>query len=434
MSIHCARAKSPAARKYRDERRPRQGLLRAKEFLMKDLYTFDHTIEEALSTYSSTRKAYSAFFDELKLPYLVAEADSGNMGGKLSHEYHFVSEKGEDQVISCNSCNYVANEELAEKGAGIQGQSSIEPLEWTGISKDKSTLVRVYVPQLPRAWPTEQAINNLNIHVLKSVFPEIDTTIEKNAAEIWESEGAKDPQKRLHIVQILDHRVPPSAISSSSLTPPGSSSPEASATIKTITSHPSTSAPLDLTPIVQGDHCSRCATGTLNVQRAIEVGHTFYLGTRYSEPLDADVSSVDSAPVPMQMGCHGIGVSRMIAAIAAILRDERGLNWPRAVAPFEAIVIPGPAATDEDTVRVYDALRSAKDDGNVDALIDDREKPMGWKLKDADLIGYPVVVVLGRAWKKEGKVEVQCRRLGNLKEEMEPERLKEFVGSLLDRL
>lgn len=134
-------------RKYRDERRPRGGLLRAKEFLMKDLYTFDFSSENALETYKSVRTAYTNLFDEFKIPYLVAEADSGNMGGKLSHEYHFASDKGEDNVWSCNSCSYVANEELVEKSIGdAPPPSNEQPLVFTGISSDRTTSIKISIP------------------------------------------------------------------------------------------------------------------------------------------------------------------------------------------------------------------------------------------------------------------------------------------------
>ncbi|KAJ4307454.1 hypothetical protein N0V94_009721, partial [Neodidymelliopsis sp. IMI 364377] len=135
-------------RKYRDERRPRQGLLRAKEFMMKDLYTFDATVEAGLETYKAVRQAYKNLFDELKLPYLVADADSGNMGGKLSHEYHFVSPKGEDNVWSCSSCDYVANEELVEKRTpDISTSPASPPLTFTGISVDRKTRISIQLPR-----------------------------------------------------------------------------------------------------------------------------------------------------------------------------------------------------------------------------------------------------------------------------------------------
>ncbi|KAF3000112.1 hypothetical protein E8E13_003929 [Curvularia kusanoi] len=399
-------------RKYRDERRPRQGLLRAKEFMMKDLYTFDSTVEAGLETYKSVRLAYKNLFDELKLPYLVADADSGNMGGKLSHEYHFVSPKGEDNVWSCSSCSYVANEELVEKKAPDAASTDAKPLTFTGISVDRKTAIEITVPRpanLPQdAAPSWDHISSYtNPHALKKATPdttELDTGIE--AATL-----SSLLPKTTSTIQISDR----------SLTP---SNPNA----------------LDLTPTVTGSSCAHCASGTLHVQKAIEVAHTFHLGTRYSEPLNAFVSVPSSAKetewVPMQMGCHGIGVSRLIAAIASLLADSKGLQWPRAVAPFEAAILTGPAASEEESLEVYDLLAGYAEKGSqmVDAVIDDRAgKSLGWKMKDADLIGYPVVVVMGRGWKVKRELEVQCRRLG-VKKDVGLGELREEVEALLAQL
>ncbi|KAF2704511.1 prolyl-tRNA synthetase [Pleomassaria siparia CBS 279.74] len=292
-------------RKYRNELRPRGGLLRAREFMMKDLYTFDYSSELALETYQEVRAAYNNLFDELKVPYLVADADSGNMGGKLSHEYHFASPKGEDDVWKCNTCEFVVNDELVEKG------------------------------------------------------------------------------------------------------------------------------------VEDGDICPRCPpnTGHLTVRKAIEVAHTFHLGTRYSEPLGALVTTPkDPRPQPLHMGCHGIGVSRLIGAVASILSDSKGLNWPRAIAPFEVIIIGADSNMDMGEAQFNHLSVSDETGEPLDVAWDDRPiKSMGWKLRDADLIGYPVILVLGRAWKERGAIEVQCRRLG-IKKEVDMASLKKEVTALLDQL
>lgn len=269
---------------------------------MKDLYTFDSTSEAALKTYGEVRAAYADFFDELKMPYLVANADSGDMGGNLSHEYHFATPAGEDNVISCESCDHVTNEEL------IEG------------------------------------------------------------------------------------------------------------------------------PISDSTKCPRCNAGPLKVQRAVELGHTFHLGTRYSEPLGAVINNHLGERAALEMGCHGIGVSRLIGAVTSILADEKGLNWPRVMAPFEAVIVPA-KGLGPDAEHVYDMLSTSSGTGApVDAVIDDRRHEMGWKFQDADLIGYPVIIVLGRGWKTGRKCEVQCRRLNSLKEEVPEADLVTFVNSLLGRL
>ena len=341
---------------------------------MKDLYTFDATKEQALQTYEKVREAYSTFFRRFKIPFLVAKADSGNIGGDLSHEYHVPSSSGEDTVFSCNSCTYTANEEVATK-------------------------------KLPK------------------------TACGKS---ITKKDYASKP------IDLLQSS-------------------------KALLANPPTSPGMDLSKVQTGDPCPDCEEGTLMSSKAIELGHTFHLGTKYSEPLRARIigdttsnvsstgaitSSANSATIDpeatqsnttaIEMGCHGIGVSRMIAALADVLADEKGLNWPRVVAPFDAVIIPAKGFED-DAVEVLDSFAAHglgstdSSDVLIDAILDDREKDLPWKLKDADLIGYPVIVVLGRAWKKEKKCEAQCRRL-KLREEVAMKDLKRFVMSVLAQL
>ncbi|KAG9186566.1 prolyl-tRNA synthetase [Alternaria panax] len=400
-------------RKYRDERRPRQGLLRAKEFMMKDLYTFDYSTESALRTYEEVRKAYNNLFDELRLPYLVADADSGNMGGRLSHEYHFVSPKGEDNVWSCNSCDYVANEELVEKSSQTVASDNDSWHAFTGMSVDKKTKINVWIPRpsSTAATPANQGHEYVNLHAVKKALPEnidLDTGIESSSLSSL-------LQNTTDTINLFD----PSLTfdkNEASLSNPVSSS-------------------LNLTIVESGDPCPRCSNGKLDVQKAIEVGHTFHLGTRYSKPLNAVVALPDqNLSSLIQMGCHGIGVSRIIGAVASLLSDDKGLNWPRAIAPYEAIILTSPQTEESDATEVYDALYGKAQEGYLDLVLDDRSgKSIGWKLKDADLIGYPVVVVMGRSWKDKREVEVQCRRLG-YKKEVSLGGLKQKVLRLLMQL
>ena len=205
---------------------------------------------------------------------------------------------------------------------------------------------------------------------------------------------------------------------------------------------PGTTNSLNLVKVHDGDHCPKCAQGLVKSHTAVELGHTFHLGTRYSEVLNASVmvdksllkdpASKDQL-VPMQMGCHGIGVSRMITAVADRLSDSKGLNWPRVMAPYEVLVVPAKGLETE-AEKVYDLLASSDPAAPIDSILDDRDKQMGWKLGDADLIGYPVIVVVGKGWKKQQTLEVQCRRLDNLREEVPLDQLSTFVRSLLERL
>ena len=304
---------------------------------MKDLYTFDRTKDEAIRTYEEVRLVYSAFFDEFKLPYLVADADSGSIGGDVNHEYHIASPKGEDNVLVCDLCRYTVNEEA---------------MDATSVS----------------------------------------------------GEG---------------------------------------------------------TPC----NCPKCS-GEMHNIKAIELGHTFFLGTKYSKALEATVElkthspaekAIDEASsddgtnaggrtpqkqttVDIEMGCHGIGVSRLIAGIANLLADDKGLNWPRAIAPFEVIVIPTKGQEGEGA-NVLDWLTKqgphpsdSKTKAPFDAVLDDRDKPTAWKLNDADLIGYPVIVILGTRWKGQKLCEVQCRRLDFIRQDVSAYDLPTLVESLLSKL
>ena len=484
---------------------------------MKDLYTFDHTPELAMETYQRVREVYSEFFNRFKIPYLVAEASSGNMGGKVSHEYHFPSEAGEDHVVSCNNCSYVANAEVAECGSRaseisdsraaltepgrslsgdhlkshqrseISSPIPAHPAIWSGIANSGLTLVNVfYLPNPARLGKSFGAHREINVHAVKSLIPSLDASLE-DPVGYWKTKfrtpaANKDPgEASSDILNIYDFRCLAGSAQRSSTETNGSSFqtkvPKClldQVPTTHIHVHPTTGKPLDVLGIEDGDPCPRCSDGRLGVQKAVELGHTFFLGTRYSMPLHAFVDSFAGAKytqeftmpdsgsklatesstpppqkelanslVPLQMGCHGIGVSRMIGVVADLLADEKGLNWPRAIAPFEVVIV----ATEEnekDATSVYDELSKINpsqplsvmggDKGELDVVLDDRQKPFIPKLKDADLVGFPVIVILGRAWTSEGKCEVQCRRLKVHEAEVSLHELRAFVLSLLRQL
>ncbi|OJI90771.1 hypothetical protein ASPTUDRAFT_37553 [Aspergillus tubingensis CBS 134.48] len=459
------------SRKYRDEQRPRQGLLRGREFIMKDLYTFDYNAENALKTYTAVKKAYTELFDELKIPYLVAAADSGNMGGSLSHEFHFASNKGEDTVISCSSCDSVYNEELADgKAHNIDdqqvqvghasgfdtGETSGESAKavsvglWMAISHDKNTLLRCWYPQYTLKDPSEPpAEREVNSHAVKSIAKaagiDLDISIE-NPLEQWAThiQSEEGSSQRPRVLDVYDSYVRAYKRPPLTDTLDGINRAVEDIDFSKLDRFPGTNNYLNLVRVHEGDQCSKCGQGLTKTHKATELGHTFHLGTRYSDVLQASVvvdrahldagdrsSSQKDQLVPMQMGCHGIGVSRMISAVADNLADSKGLNWPRAIAPYEVIVVPG-KGLEEEAEKIYDALTSEPTTA-LDVILDDRDKQMGWKLGDADLIGYPVIVVVGKGWKKQRTLEVQCRRL-EVREDVALEALPEFVGSLLEKL
>ncbi|KAI4191339.1 MAG: hypothetical protein L6R41_000126 [Letrouitia leprolyta] len=458
-----------AARKYRDEPRPRQGLLRSREFLMKDLYTFDVTPEKALVTYQRVREAYESFFNELRIRFLVARAASGDTGGSLSHEYHISTTSGEDTFIQCGSCTYAANEEWVPENTAIEVvERTVEDWgsyqTWFGVSRDRDYLVEAILPRNIGSGEhssSEQRRSQINPHLIKSIYPELDLSIEAplgTFVEYWkekrhsgpstESEISSNPQ----LIRIYDYRIPQVFIDlrhsrGSEVTVDTGLGEVVGSRIYT------DSRSLNLAKVRNGDQCPNCREKDLRVLQTLELGHTFHLGQRYSKPMNAKFAAaphpqthstafgsqikdqsvtVEPSQKWLYMGCHGIGISRMIAAVADSLADESGLMWPRAMAPYEAVIL----ATKEQKAaaeEIWDLLVQQKGDTDpVEAVLDDRDKSFGWKLKDADLIGFPVVIVLGSTFRKEGLCEVSIRRLG-IRENITIENLREYiVGKLAE--
>lgn len=495
---------------------------------MKDLYTFDLTRAQALETYYAVRDAYCSFFDSFKIPYLVAEADSGTMGGNLSHEFHFLTTKGEDNVIRCSDCQYVANEELARSGEILPELNQIgeipehnvwayecehEPSQnppkhlgdadiattplyfttWTGVTRDRRTLVLVHYPRNPISGQfvgsTSVSENEVNPYGVKALVDQVDAGVETPVqawakAFVLSRKGDNVTNEHSRIVRLFDYRMRGATFDvSTSLRSLGFTvsdlirglCPE-DLRVQDIFIDPLTNRPLDLLKIRNGDPCPKCSSGHLTVHRAVELGHTFFLGTRYSKALQATVaisSSLEDEGKPrdsgteastfqghdfgegaeqkgqsiLEMGCHGIGISRMIAVVADSLADRKGLNWPRVIAPFDVVLIPSKGEEDAAT-EVYDRITAsglrrgfpgpsvytAPLEDTIDVIIDDRARDLAWKLGDADLIGYPVIVVLGRAWRKDRKCEVQCRRIRDLRTEVSLDDLSAFILSLLKQL
>ncbi|KAI6352377.1 hypothetical protein MCOR25_009446 [Pyricularia grisea] len=481
--------------KFRDEMRPRKGLLRGREFMMKDLYTFDVSVNTALQTYEQVRAAYDRIFSELRLPVMVAEASSGDIGGDLSHEYHLPTSEGEDDVISCSGCNYMANTEVAVsklKPHNNMDSGAEKPNEdvsvWRAITRDKMTLVNVWYSESSDirltacGRPTgEKWAEVVNFHAVKRIVPDLDANVENVEVAWWNSvlaNGSKsgsgdkaDDNKPLKVINLVDGRLLlhedkqklQDAMELSTL--PFAKEAYAKFDMPQVTTiaESNDGETLNLIKIRDGDACPKCDSGTLSVRKATELGHTFHLGDRYSEPMaltvklpntsqiESDSNSVSDdeglmysfsskkqGEVNVQMGCHGIGVSRIIAAVAEHFGDSQGLNWPRAIAPYEVVIVTRNQTALADAESIYDLLSEGGAAAipafpKLDLVLDDRDKSLPWKLKDADLVGYPVVVVLGKAWADSKQCEVQCRQL-SFKELVALDDLPSVVGKLLGQL
>lgn len=420
---------------------------------MKDLYTFDLDHGSAMKTYEEVRAAYSTVFSRLRIPMLVAEASCGDMGGSKSHEYHVPSPLGEDNIIRCAMCDYSANEEIAEVVAPRQDEmaSSDHSLSesavnvWRGISSDRRTLVN--------AWhlPDSTSSAAVNVHAVKALIPDIDASIE-DVIPLWadavKSINQVPASRPLRLVNLFDSRLSGASeriLRGHEAFPPMLPTGMQSTNIQqsSITTSPQ-GGPLNLMRIRNGDQCPRCRSRAIEVVKTLELGHSFHLGDRYSAPIKAMVTVPPAPPSrgvghtsPMQMGCYGIGITRIMGAVADALADGNGLKWPVSIAPYEVAIVPDKNLVEE-AFEVYDLLTGVtREEGGsttaVDMIMDDRAESLGWKLKDADLTGYPIVVVVGRAWRQGRSCEVQCRSL-SIKEAVPFQDVPNFIAALLSKL
>jgi len=408
--------------KFRNEERPRFGVLRTSEFLMKDAYSFSKSLEELNDIYDAMYKAYCRIFERCGLEYIPVEAESGPIGGDASHEFMAPAPNGEDFVVRCTSCDYAANQERADTGrtssipaavAGAADPVSVDtPNAGTidDVSKllkaDPATFIKTLI-YVADGNPTGILIRGdheanegkirraLNVTDLEMAD---DATVERVTGA---PAGFAGPVG-LQCKYIADHDI---ATIASAIT--GANAKDAHLTAVIPGTHFELSETHDLRNAAADDPCPRC-DAKLEIVHGIEVGHVFKLGTKYSESLDANYLDQDEKKHPIIMGCYGIGVTRVVAAIVETCHDEGGIIWPEAVAPYTVEMIP--LNVKDETVMntandIYDQLTSA----GIDVLMDDRDQRPGFKFKDADLIGLPYRMVVGGKGLKEGIVEIKRR-------------------------
>lgn len=410
--------------KFRDEPRPRAGLIRVREFLMKDAYSF-HTSPESLDeTYQAMYEAYTRIFARLGLDTVAVEADPGAIGGTDTREFMLLTPVGEDVIFMCSHCGYRANAECAE----VRACGRMEPRRRDGgyelVETPGMTTIE-QVSQFLRVQPQQLVKTLLYEADGRMVAALVRGDRELNEAKLARAVGAS----RLRMATAEE-------IAEVTGAPVGFSGPvglsedvlvvadyEVGCCADFVVGANRADAHLvgvnwgadfivnqwaDLRMAVHGDPCPRCQEGFLSLHRAIELGHLFKLGTRYSEALGAYVDTEHSQQVPAIMGCYGLGVSRCVAAIVEAHHDEDGICWPLAVAPFEVVVLqvePGEEATGIAGVVTKD-LEAA----GWEVFWDDRDERAGVKFKDADLIGYPIQVVVGKRVLTDQLVEVRRRK------------------------
>ena len=414
--------------KFRDERRPRYGLMRSREFIMKDAYSFDVDEAGLEESYKSMYDAYTRIFNRCGLTFRPVEADSGAIGGSGTHEFMAIAEAGEADIVYCTKCDYAANIEIGKPGimkpaeealqeltiVDTPNASSIEAVgEMLNLPLHKTIKAVVFsidgkvVLAIVRG---DHEVNEVAVQhaVLGSVEPEMATpeelekvgltagfispvgleqteefaiVVDESVMETYNVCGGAN-KKDAHYVNI---------------------NPKRDFNVEDIIV-----APIRL--ITKDDVCPTCG-GSLEHAKGIEVGQVFKLGTKYSEALQATFLDQNGRPNPMIMGCYGIGVSRTLAAAIEQYHDENGIIWPRSIAPFEAVIVPI-NAKDEALMSTSETIYTALQEAGVDVLLDDRKDRAGVKFKDADLIGYPLRITVSKNTLENNEVEVQIRKTG----------------------
>jgi len=408
--------------KFRDEIRPRFGLMRGREFMMKDGYSFHATEENAEKTYRDMWEAYDKIFTRCGLKFRAVEADTGPIGGSFSHEFMVLAGTGEDTIVSCDSCDYAANLEKAEirasspvgsdapgacKRVATPGASTIEQVSaFLGVTPQeliKTLILRTESGPVAVLIRGDHELNEVKVKNFLKVT-EVELADELTIEEVTGGPlGFSGPVGLKKITVLADH-----AIRSIERAVVGANERDA----HLVDVNPRTDFQPDhfgdFRAAAQEDPCPRC-DGKLGLSRGIEVGHVFKLGVKYSEAMKATFLDAEGKELPMIMGCYGIGVSRTVAAAIEQNHDEDGIIFPPPLAPFTVIVTPVGTKSneiDEAAEQVYNDLWAA----GIDTLIDDRDERPGVKFKDADLIGIPFRVTIGKRALAEGKAELRDRR------------------------
>lgn len=414
--------------KFRDERRPRYGLMRSREFIMKDAYSFDVDEAGLDESYKSMYDAYTRIFTRCGLTFRPVEADSGAIGGSGTHEFMAIAEAGEADIVYCTKCDYAANIEIGKPGI---------------MKQDEEALQELSVVDTPNASTIEAVAEMLNLPLHKTIKAVVFSIDGKVVLAIVRGDHEVNEVAVQHAVlgSVEPEMATPEELEKVGLTagfisPIGLKQTEEFAIVVDesvmetynvcggankkdahyVNINPKRDfnvediiiAPIRL--ITKDDVCPKCG-GALEHAKGIEVGQVFKLGTKYSEALQATFLDQNGRPNPMIMGCYGIGVSRTLAAAIEQYHDENGIIWPRSIAPFEAVIVPI-NAKDEALMSTSQTIYTALQNAGVDVLLDDRKDRAGVKFKDADLIGYPLRITVSKNTLENNEVEIQIRKSG----------------------
>jgi prolyl-tRNA synthetase len=421
--------------KFRDEVRPRFGLLRGREFGMKDAYSFHATAECLDREYENMYRAYCRIFERMGLNYKVVEADSGAIGGGYSQEFMVMADTGEEAVYFCDHCDYCASREAAGVGKFVVPSDKVA----VGGVEQAVTLRKVTTPGQKTI---EEVSAFLKVSPEKMIKTLLYETSAGPVAALLRGDHELNEAKLKKVLGVAAlNLAAEDKIEKLTGAPPGFSGPVKLRNIKIVADHAvllikdgvcgANEKDYHLTGVVYGrdwhaellsdlrfalaqDWCPRCGVGHLNVKRGIEVGHIFKLGVKYSEKMHAVFIDENNQEKPFMMGCYGVGIGRTAAAAIEQKFDADGMVWPLSIAPYQVVVVPvnvEEASQQTAAEKIYQNLCAA----GVETVLDDRNARVGVKLKDADLIGFPVKVIVGPKGLKEGKVELKLRANGEVR-------------------
>ena len=431
--------------KYRDEIRPRFGLMRCREFIMKDAYSFDRSEAEAHASYERMFAAYQAIFDRLGLEYRSVVADSGNIGGNKSQEFQVLAASGEDALMVCSHCDYAANIEIAPSQSAKEhyhgGISDLEAFPTPGLKsiEDLAAALQIEAKYLVKTLFFRDEEGKAYCVLLRGED-------EANPIKIKSALGLGNPPELLSEEQVREV----TGAGPGSCGPVGLQIPilidEALSNYQSFVvganrdgehlrgvHFPRDFSPTQIADIKMAksaDPCPKCETGKYRAVRGIEVGHCFYLGKKYSQKMAAQFLDENGKAQWIEMGCYGIGVSRSIQAAIEQSHDEHGIIWPRAIAPFQVHLCnldPNDAAV----ASLCQSIRQQLESAGIDLFEDDRKERPGVKFKDADLLGFPVRIVVGSKAAESGQIEL-VRRKGLEKQVVEKEHLLAQVKRYLE--
>ena len=433
--------------KFRDERRPRFGLMRGREFLMKDAYSFSVDRAGLDKEYDNMQEAYSKIFTRCGLDFRIVDADSGAIGGSGSREFHVMANSGEDELIFCDHCHYGAN---VEKATDVI------------TSLPKEELKEAVLVDTPNIAKIEDVVEALNVEIERTVKAIMYKDVVNDAPYMVLIRGdievnevkVKNLINTIDIAMLTDEEIAKLGLFKGFIGPYGMDLKAKGITViadPSVTEIPNHTAGgnkpdthylnvnygrdyeadivADVRRVKEGDTCSICGK-PLRVARGIECGHIFKLGKKYSEAMHAVVLDENGKEVVMEMGCYGIGISRTMAAAIEQNNDENGIIWPTAIAPFIVDVI-ATNMKDEAQVKLAEELLEALESNGIETIYDDRNERAGFKFKDADLIGFPFKVVCGKK-SSEGIVELKIRRTGETLE-VAKENVVETVKELMKK-